>query len=170
MKNTEISTEWSYNEGQRWTKMELCPAPYWNGWRYPQPNIAQRLETLTEELGEVFKALNGGGTPREDQQSQVTWTPGTGSSQRLSLQQKNVHGLEQGLVHMHYNLAAQFPWLSCLVSVEEDAPNLADTWCARVTGWGLISQKERGDEGWRRNSLRWTGRGNSLCNGIKWRA
>ena len=45
-----------------------------------------------EELEEGLKGLKGMGTPQEDQQSQLTWTPG--SSQRLSHQTKSIQGLE----------------------------------------------------------------------------
>ena len=37
-------------------------------YRHPQPNIGWRLGTLMGELGEGLKALEGIGTPQEDQQ------------------------------------------------------------------------------------------------------
>ena len=45
-----------------------------------------------EELWEGFTALKGTGTSQEDQQNQLTWTPG--SSQSLNHQPKNILGLE----------------------------------------------------------------------------
>jgi NTP pyrophosphatase (non-canonical NTP hydrolase) len=38
--------------------------------------VERSLETLMEELGEVFRALKRIGTPQEDEQSQLTWTLG----------------------------------------------------------------------------------------------
>lgn len=58
-----------------------------------------------EELEEGLKALKGMGTPQEDQQSQLIWTPG--SSGRLSHQPKNRHGLECGPQHICSRCAAQ---------------------------------------------------------------
>jgi len=52
-------------------------------------------ETLLEELGKRLKAQKQIETPKEDPQSQQTWTPG--SSQNLSHQPKNIQGLEGGL-------------------------------------------------------------------------
>ena len=52
-----------------------------------------------EQFGQGLKAVKGMGTPHEDQQNQLTWTPG--SSRRPSQQPKNTQGLEQGpLEHM----------------------------------------------------------------------
>lgn len=45
-----------------------------------------------ELLGDELKALKGIGTSQEDQENQLTWT--SGSSQRLSHQQKIIHGLD----------------------------------------------------------------------------
>jgi hypothetical protein len=56
----------------------------------------------------------------EDQQCQLTWTPG--SSQRLSHQLKSIHGLVQGPWHICSR------GLPCLASVGEDAPNSVETW------------------------------------------
>jgi hypothetical protein len=57
-----------------------------------QLNIEQRSRMLMEELWEGFTALKGTGTSQEDQQNQLTWTPG--SSQSLNHQPKNILGLE----------------------------------------------------------------------------
>lgn len=45
-----------------------------------------------EEVGEELKALKGLRTTHEDQQNQLTGIPG--SSQSLSHQAKNIHGLD----------------------------------------------------------------------------
>lgn len=63
-----------------------------------------------EELEEGLKALKGMGTPQEDQQSQLIWTPG--SSGRLSHQPKNIHGLEWGPQHICSRRAARSPFES----------------------------------------------------------
>ena len=83
---------------------------------YPQ----QTLENLMKELGEGLKALKGIGTPQEDQQCQLTWTPG--SCQRLSHQLKSEHGLDAGPWHIYSR------GLPCLASVGEETPNPAETW------------------------------------------
>ena len=46
-----------------------------------------------EELVEGLKALKGIRTLQEEEETQLTWTPG--SSQRLSHQPKNIHGLDR---------------------------------------------------------------------------
>jgi hypothetical protein len=51
-----------------------------------------------EELGRKIEGPEGARTPQEDQQCQLTWTPG--SSQRLSHQPKGKHGLNQDPQHI----------------------------------------------------------------------
>jgi hypothetical protein len=42
----------------------------------PKPNIGWTYGCLMEELGEELRDLEGIGTPKEDPQSQLTWTLG----------------------------------------------------------------------------------------------
>ena len=70
-----------------------------------------------EELGEGLKELKGMATPQEDQQCQLTRTPG--SSQGLSHQPESIHGL----VMAHSTYVAHMP---CLTSVG-DVPNPVET-------------------------------------------
>lgn len=100
---------------------EALPAADWHRCRYLELNIGWRLGTPTEELGEKLKALKEMATTQEDQQGQLSWTPG--SSHRLSHQPKSMHGLDGG--HR----------LPCSASVREDVPNPIETWCARVGGY-----------------------------------
>lgn len=82
-------------------------------------------------------------TPQEDQQCQQTWTPG--SSQRLSHQPVNTHGL----VHRPQYRSSHGP---CLASVEEDVPNPVDMMpqgrgMLGGWGWGVPSQTELWEQG-----------------------
>ena len=52
-------------------------------------NVGLRSETPMEELGEGLKELKRMAISQEDQQCQLTWTPG--SSQRLRHQPKSIH-------------------------------------------------------------------------------
>jgi hypothetical protein len=70
-----------------------------------------------EELGERLHALKGIEIPQEDQQSQLNWT--LGSSQRLSHQAKNIHGLNQVPHPQHIGQPS-------LATVGEDVPNRAE--------------------------------------------
>jgi hypothetical protein len=72
-----------------------------------------------EEIGEGLKELKGMATPEEEQQCHLTWTPG--SSQRLSHQPKNIHGLVHGAQHLCNR------GVPCLASVGEDVLNHVDT-------------------------------------------
>ena len=60
-----------------------------------------------EELEEGLKGLKGMGTPQEDQQSQLTWTPG--SSQRLSHQPKSIYKMGIGAWHVCSRNGTQSP-------------------------------------------------------------
>jgi hypothetical protein len=58
-----------------WLSSErLYPAADGNRCRGLQPNIGRSLGILMEEFVEGLRALEGKGTPQEDQQSQLTWT------------------------------------------------------------------------------------------------
>lgn len=56
---------------------EALPEADWERCRYPQPTIGLGLGIPMEELGERLKELKGIAIPQEDQQGQLTWTPGT---------------------------------------------------------------------------------------------
>jgi hypothetical protein len=100
---------WTYSDIMLCLSEELRLAADWN--RHLQPN---RWSTLIQELGAGLKVLKGIGTPQEDQQNQLTWT--SGSSQRLSQQQKNTQGLDLGPWHICSRHAA---WSPC---------DLPETW------------------------------------------
>ena len=72
-----------------------------------------------EELGEGMKEPKGMATTQEEQQCQLTWTPG--SSQRLCHQPKSIHVL------VPWPLAYMSRGLPCLASMGEDAANAGET-------------------------------------------
>ena len=82
------------------------------------------LGLLWKSWGERLKALKGKGTLQKDQQSQLTWMPG--SSYSLSHQPKNISKLGQGPRNICSRHVAQSPWLLCLL-VGEEEPNLEET-------------------------------------------
>jgi hypothetical protein len=55
-----------------------------------------------EELGEGLKDLKGIVTPQEDQQSQLTWMPGSHGP-------KNIHGMERDPQQICSSYTAQSP-------------------------------------------------------------
>jgi hypothetical protein len=72
-----------------------------------------------EESGKGLKELKEMAIPQEDEQGQLTWTPG--SSQRLRNQPKSIHWPVQSPWHLRNR------GLPCLASVGQDAPNPVET-------------------------------------------
>jgi hypothetical protein len=88
-----------------------------------KPTIGLRSGTHMNQMGEGLKELKGIAIPQENQQCQLTWTPG--SSWIVSHQPKSIHGLVHGPQH---TCSRELP---CLALMGEDGPNSVDTWYPR---------------------------------------
>ena len=134
---------------------------------YPLSNIALRLGTLIEELGEGLKALKGMRATQEKPQSQLTWTPWSSESEPATKEYSRTIAVVQFRLHvvpqtsraefLHKNISRLwylFPrWLLCLAWVGEVVPNMVEIYCIcqgrRIGGGGgmeMILLEERGGE------------------------
>ena len=127
---TDRNLAWlpSKRPNKQLTKTDAILTPNkWTEARDPCGWIRERLEKAKEE-----------GDPIEDQQSQLTCTPGI--SQILGHQPGSIHQLVRSPQHI-YSIQ-----LHGLASVREDVPSPSETWGPRE--WGHPHRDKRGGTGW----------------------
>lgn len=115
---------------------EALPSRDWNTCRYPHPNIRQRSAILPKRWGKDWRPRNRWEPHRKT--SRVNKPRPPGSSQSLSHQLKHIYRLDKCLYPTPYVplklTGSVSSWLPRLASVEEDEPNLSETWCKGIRG------------------------------------